>query len=153
MPNDPDYWDSYILTGRITFSAKNAEIYPTHEPMFVESKSRVFVPNYANADYQNPDVFLLNVGDAYDGHLPGSVFSSERPNRIARPFEAYFVPTGDYPAKRYMDIFDTEVDAIREIPMAAKAKEGIYDLTGRKVEDGQLTKGVYIIDGKKVMVK
>ncbi len=153
MPNDPDYWDSYILTGRITFSAKNAEIYPTHEPMVVESKSRVFVPNYANADYQNPDVFLLNVGDAYDGHLPGSVFSSERPNRIARPFEAYFVPTGNYPAKRYMDIFDTEVDAIREIPMAAKAKEGIYDLTGRKVEDGQLTKGVYIIDGKKVMVK
>ncbi len=153
MPNDPAYWDDYILKGRITFSAKNAEIYPTHEPMVVESKSRVFVPNYANADYQNPDVFLLNVGDAYDGHLPGSVFSSERPNRIARPFEAYFVPTGNYPAKRYMDIFDTEVDAIREIPMAAKAKEGIYDLTGRKVEDGQLTKGVYIIDGKKVMVK
>ena len=153
MPNDPAYWDDYILKGRITFSAKNAEIYPTHEPVVVESKSRVFVPNYANADYQNPDVFLLNVGDAYDGHLPGSVFSSERPNRIARPFEAYFVPTGNYPAKRYMDIFDTEVDAIREIPMAAKAKEGIYDLTGRKVEDGQLTKGVYIIDGKKVMVK
>ena len=153
MPNDPDYWDSYILTGQITFIAKNVEIYPTHEPMVVESQFRVFVPNYANADYQNPDAFLLNVGDAYDGHLPGSVFSSERPNRIARPFEAYFVPTGNYPAKRYMDIFDTEVDAIREIPMAAKAKEGIYDLTGRKVEDGQLTKGVYIIDGKKVMVK
>lgn len=153
MPNDPDYWDSYILTGQITFIAKNVEIYPTHEPMVVESQFRVFVPNYANADYQNPDAFLLNVGDAYDGHLPGSVFSSERPNRRARPFEAYFVPTGNYPAKRYMDIFDTEVDAIREIPMAAKAKEGIYDLTGRKVEDGQLTKGVYIIDGKKVMVK
>ena len=160
MPNDPEYWDSYILTGRVTFSAKDIEIYPTHEVMFVESQYRLFMPNYANADYENPDAFLLNVGDAYDGHLPGSVFSSERPARRARPFEAYFVPTGYNPVKRYMDIFDNDTEAIREIPMASKTKEGVYDLMGRKVINGswlmdndQLPKGVYIIDGKKVMVK
>ena len=164
MPNDPAYWDDYILSGRVTFSAKGVEVYPTRNVISVESQSRVFVPNFDNMDYENPDIFLLNVGDAYENHLPGSIFSGERPARRARPFEAYFIPTGNYPA-RYMDIFSSEVDAIREIPMSSKTKEGIYDLMGRRVKSEewrvegnnssthQLQKGVYIIDGKKVMVK
>ena len=164
MPNDPAYWDDYILSGRVTFSAKGVEVYPTRNVISVESQSRVFVPNFENMDYENPDIFLLNVGDAYENHLPGSIFSGERPARRARPFEAYFIPTGNYPA-RYMDIFSSEVDAIHEIPMSSKTKEGIYDLMGRRVKSEewrvegnnssthQLQKGVYIIDGKKVMVK
>ena len=154
MPNDPDYWDSYILRGRVTFSAKNIEVYPTREIMFVESPNRMFVPNYENVDYENPDMFLLNVGDAYDDHLPGSVFSSERPARRARPFEAYFIPTGHNPVKRFMDVFGSEADAIREIPVSVQTKEGVYDLMGRKLnKDTQLTKGIYIIDGRKVIIK
>ena len=122
--------------------------------MFVESPYRMFVPNYENVDYENPDMFLLNVGDAYDDHLPGSVFSSERPARRARPFEAYFIPTGHNPVKRFMDVFGSEADAIREIPVSVQTKEGVYDLMGRKLnKDTQLTKGIYIIDGRKVMVK
>jgi hypothetical protein len=164
MPNDPAYWDDYILSGRVTFSAKGVEVYTTRNVISVESQSRVFVPNFENMDYENPDIFLLNVGDAYENHLPGSIFSGERPARRARPFEAYFIPTGNYPA-RYMDIFSSEVDAIREIPMSSKTKEGIYDLMGRRVKSEewrvegnnssthQLQKGLYIIDGKKVMVK
>ena len=164
MPNDPAYWDDYILSGRVTFSAKGVEVYPTRNVISVESQSRVFVPNFENMDYENPDIFLLNVGDAYENHLPGSIFSGERPARRARPFEAYFIPTGNYPA-RYMDIFSSEVDAIHEIPMSSKIKEGIYDLMGRRVKSEewrvegnnssthQLQKGLYIIDGKKVMVK
>ena len=164
MPNDPAYWDDYILSGRVTFSAKGVEVYPTRNVISVESQSRVFVPNFENIDYENPDIFLLNVGDAYENHLPGSIFSGERPARRARPFEAYFIPTGNYPA-RYMDIFSSEVDAIHEIPMSSKIKEGIYDLMGRRVKSEewrvegnnssthQLQKGLYIIDGKKVMVK
>ena len=153
MPNDPAYWDDYILSGRVTFGAKDVEVYPTRNVMYVESPNRVFVPNYENVDYENPDMFLLNVGDAYDNHLPGSVFAGDRPARRARPFEAYFVASGNYPA-RYMDIFSSDVDAIREIPVDFKSKKGVYDLIGRKVnEDGMLSKGVYIIDGQKVIVK
>ena len=153
MPNDPAYWDDYILSGRVTFGAKDVEVYPTRNVMYVESPNRVFVPNYENVDYENPDMFLLNVGDAYDNHLPGSVFAGDRPARRARPFEAYFVASGNYPA-RYMDIFSSDVDAIREIPVDFKSKKGVYDIIGRKVnEDGMLSKGVYIIDGQKVIVK
>jgi hypothetical protein len=32
-------------------------------------------------------------------------------------------------------------------------KSAIYDLQGRKVLNGQLKKGLYIIDGKKVVIK
>jgi hypothetical protein len=32
-------------------------------------------------------------------------------------------------------------------------KPAIYDLQGRKVLNGQLKKGLYIIDGKKVVIK
>ena len=32
-------------------------------------------------------------------------------------------------------------------------KEGIYDLSGRKVADGQMKHGVYVKDGKKVLIK
>lgn len=153
MPNDPAYWDDYILSGRVTFGAKDVEVYPTRNVMYVESPNRVFVPNYENVDYENPDMFLLNVGDAYDNHLPGSVFAGDRPARRARPFEAYFVASGNYPA-RYMDIFSSDVDAIREIPVDFKSKKGVYDIIGHKVnEDGMLSKGVYIIDGQKVIVK
>ena len=32
-------------------------------------------------------------------------------------------------------------------------KDGIYDLSGRKVADGQMKHGVYVKDGKKVLIK
>ena len=154
MPNDPVYWDSYILSGKVTFKANNVEVMPTEHAMYVEGGNRVFVPNYENADYNNPDAYLLNVGDAYDGHLPGSVFSAERDNRKARPFEAYFMYNGMHPAKRYIDIFDKDASSIREIPANSQTLKGAYDLTGRKVDnENTLPRGVYIIDGKKVIIK
>ena len=154
MPNDPVYWDSYILSGKVTFKATNVEVMHSEHAMYVEGGNRVFVPNYANADYNNPDAYLLNVGDAYEGHLPGSVFSAERSNRKAHPFEAYFLFNGMHPAKRYINIFDKDASAIREIPANSTTLKSAYDLMGRKVDsETKLPRGVYIIDGKKVMVK
>ena len=153
MPNDPAYWDDYILKGRITFSAKNVEISSTHHAWPVEGNHRYFVPNFKNDDYYNPDIFLLNVGDEYEGHKPGSVFSAERDNRKAHPFEAYFVMNGN-PAKRYINIFDKDASSIREIPANSRTMKGAYDLMGRKMDsETTLPRGIYIIDGKKVMVK
>lgn len=153
MPNDPAYWDDYILKGRITFSAKNVEISSTHHAWPVEGNNRSFVPNFKNDDYYNPDIFLLNVGDEYEGHKPGSVFSAERDNRKAHPFEAYFVMNGN-PAKRYINIFDKDASSIREIPANSRTMKGAYDLMGRKMDsETTLPRGIYIIDGKMVMVK
>lgn len=47
---------------------------------------------------------------------------------------------------------DEEIDGIDGIT-TNKVVEGVYDLQGRKVNDEHLKRGVYIIDGKKVVVK
>ena len=47
---------------------------------------------------------------------------------------------------------DDEIDGIDGITIN-KPVEGVYDLQGRKVNDEHLKKSIYIIDGKKVVVK
>ena len=48
-------------------------------------------------------------------------------------------------------IEDGEANAINGIASETAAPEGIYNLQGQKVE--KATKGIYIINGKKVLVK
>jgi len=44
-----------------------------------------------------------------------------------------------------------EPNAINDVNVEASAKEGVYDISGRKV--GRAEKGIYIINGKKVILK
>ena len=46
---------------------------------------------------------------------------------------------------------DGEITGIKSIEREAKNVEGYYDLLGRRV--AQPTKGLYIVNGKKVVVK
>jgi hypothetical protein len=48
-----------------------------------------------------------------------------------------------------------ETTGIKPIPIALKMPAGIYDLMGRKINTpkSKLPKGIYIIDGNKVLVK
>ena len=48
---------------------------------------------------------------------------------------------------------DETIDGIDGVTTSNKVVEGVYDLQGRKVNDEHLKRGVYIIDGKKVVVK
>ena len=55
-------------------------------------------------------------------------------------------------------IVDGEATSVDGIPSYQRVVEGVYDLSGRKIQlqDGDLNKlqkGVYIIDGKKVTIK
>lgn len=56
-----------------------------------------------------------------------------------------------------MNLFvdDEQITGIDGIPTSVPAAKGVYDLQGRKVSNElqSLKKGVYIIDGKKVVVK
>ena len=54
-------------------------------------------------------------------------------------------PTGIKDLKDLKDVKD--VKDLRDL------REGIYDLSGRKVADTQLKSGIYIKEGKKVLVK
>ncbi len=48
---------------------------------------------------------------------------------------------------------DGYVDAIDLLPADQESQTGIYDLQGRKMEGKNLRKGLYIVNGKKTMVK
>lgn len=66
-----------------------------------------------------------------------------------KPFRA-FIPTQDAKVKAIKVVFDGEATGIKEIT-SDNTKAEIFDLSGRRVTKAQ--KGVYIINGKKVIKK
>lgn len=66
-----------------------------------------------------------------------------------KPFRA-FIPTQDAKVKAIKVVFDGEATGIKEIT-SENTKAEIFDLSGRRVAKAQ--KGVYIINGKKVIKK
>ena len=47
-----------------------------------------------------------------------------------------------------------DTTAVEEVPTEAAAPEGVFDIHGRKIPAGQkLTRGIYVINGKKVSIK
>jgi hypothetical protein len=54
-------------------------------------------------------------------------------------------------------MWDDEVTAIEEIPMEADDKTSVscvwYDITGRRLADKPMARGLYIVNGKKVLIK
>lgn len=68
---------------------------------------------------------------------------------IVKPFRA-FIPAQDAKVKAIKVVFDGEATGIKEIT-SDNTKAEIFDLSGRRVTKAQ--KGVYIINGKKVIKK
>ncbi len=64
--------------------------------------------------------------------------------------KAYLHTTGGGAAKLNIIIADNETDGINAV-VNEQAREGVYDLQGRKVTNP--TKGLYIVNGKKVVIK
>ena len=156
MPNDGSLWKDYILSGKVTFSATNASVPSTHTAQTREGLGGTFHPCYSrDAD---ATALVLNVADAYNNHLEGSVFTSLR-TRKTRPFEAYVTTESGV---REMGIFDMMADGIHSVESlelsVGSSAEALYDMSGRKIANspsasGQLHKGIYIVGGKKVLAK
>ena len=53
--------------------------------------------------------------------------------------------------KMYFSVTATAIDNITSD--SSKSKGDVYDLAGRKMVSGKLPKGIYIVEGKKVIVK
>ena len=160
MPNNDAYGDEYILGGRVTFSASNVTI-STSGGKSVSQGDRQFVPTYqvvAKAD----GVYALNVGQAYNNNPMGSVFV---PNyREIRPFEAYSVH-GNNKSRMISvsSLVGSEATGINDVMLRNDGQSDdsvvkVYSLSGALVKQGKreevlrsLPKGLYIIDGKKVI--
>ena len=156
MPNNTVvYPDEYNLNGRITFSAENTTVpaTPELEEMVVLRGDIAMMPNYQYIP-QNEYIYAINVGQPRERYAEGSVFT--RNLRDVRPFEAYTT---------HADVNGARPNNIRIAPqpkydvtgiktLESDATEGTwYSLDGRKMQTQPQRKGIYISNGKKVVVK
>ncbi len=179
MPNSQAYSDEYILGGKVTFAASDVNIEAT-EQASTKNNSREFVTSFEQIGKQN-GVYALNVGQEYQGYLPGSIFTENFVD--VKPFEAYLT-TAEAAAKfsRFFN-HDDSTTSIDDIPIKQMAGLNVwtngstlyiqsdkartvqvFSTTGMlvksvKVEAGEIQQitslpaGIYIVNKKKVAVR
>lgn len=157
MPNNTVYPSAYNQAGSVTFASSNVTV-PRTEPREAFGANVILMPAFQNQG-TSPDIFTLNVGAARDSYAEGSVFISNYSN--VRPFQAYVRHSSQ--ARGTDDIQfipltsiggGDDTTAIMEIIQPAASGTGDrYSLDGRKLSSKPTQKGVYIQNGKKIVIK
>lgn len=156
MPNNSSYQDNYILAGDVTFSAENITVPKT--PTF----NGTFLPAFSIVA-KSSSVYALNVNNRYirysGSEKPGSIFI--RDLRDVRPFEAYL--TGNFTRGIIEINFDNGTTDILDVLLSTDDSQEmtIHTLSGQQIIRTtqrdfdivwqQLHKGVYIVNGKKMI--
>ena len=162
MPNHTDYKTEFRLTGNVTFSAENVTVKKSDDLQTVSRGGNTFVPSFSNQ--QSGSYYALNVNNDFVTYSGGSAEGSQfvANLRAVRPFEAYMTSTS---AARTIAVGEDMTTGIEEISALLDEGKGIriYNLKGQliRVEAGQsledirkaLPAGVYIIKGKKLIIK
>ena len=166
MPNNTAYQAGYNVSGQVTFSAENATVAATSAVNTSSNGSKQFVPNFTEQT-SGGSIYAINANNAlgsYAGsYAEGSVFTNS-PARTVHPFEAYTSSTNN--AKDIIPIFEALPTAIPEIPTNGNYHHNnvrIFNLSGQAVAItdemslqralSRLPNGVYIVNGKKVVIK
>ena len=163
MPNNQEYKPEYRINGSITFSAEDVTVKKSEDLQTGSYNGNTFIPNFANAE--NSGCLALNVNNDYVTYLGGSTEGSRfivnlRP---VYPFEAYM--TSATRARQYISINEdmaTGIQIVNELYDNEKIVR-VYSLSGqlllveenKSIDDIQklLKAGVYVINGKKVIIK
>gem|GEM_PF-2813266 len=154
MPNSEEYTSDYNLNGRVTFSAQNIDVPATTTKVLALADSSIVMVPAMQRQSRSSSVWALNVGEVRGQYFEGSVF--ERDYRTVRPFETYTIHRQEngQPAPRYVPIQEIAgVTGIETIDREPLTLNQWYDMQGRKLEGKPARKGVYISNGKKVVVK
>ena len=159
MPNSAEYPAEFNQAGRVTFSSQNAVVPVTSGNIAStrDSVSNTMIVLYPAMQRvaQNEEIYALNVGNAQNGYAEGSVFVAGL--RDVRPFECYTWHHGHSPAPRYIAVNELNGGATGILTSHLSpltSIEGVwYDLNGRKLQQKPTRKGVYILNGSKVVVK
>lgn len=164
MPNSDSYATRYRVGGKVTFSATDTWV-PVTEPQSVQKGVNTLYANFLNSE-NTDDIMLLNTEET-DGKKAGSIFK-KRSGRALRPFEAYVISRAN--ARDYVSVtrgFSDDPDAdddttpIETISTQSSGKMvKVYSLSGVLVKEAAeedalkgLAKGVYIVNGKSMIVK
>ena len=154
MPNSEEYRPETNLAGQVTFSALNA-IVPVTEATPVEYGAISLVPAFQSRSAQT-EIYALNVGEERNGYPEGSVF--ERDYRTVRPFEAYTLHRDNQnPAPQFIMIggdMGNGTTGIEElVDKRMNTNDSWYTIDGRRLQGAPAGKGLYIRNGKKIIVR
>ncbi len=154
MPNNPQYADQYQLVGNVTFSSENITISKSDNLQQPKYSDRTFVPNFQVKE-SDRGMYALNVNNDYvtndTGMTEGSKFVMNM--RQVHPFEAYMT-TSMTNAPEFFDVFEGMTTDISELELMSTAEnEKVYDLQGRRIIKNHLSKGIYIVNGQKIIIK
>lgn len=157
MPNNTVYPSAYNQAGSVTFASSNVTV-PRTEPREAFGANVILMPAFQNQP-AGPDIFTLNVGAARDSYAEGSVFISNYSD--VRPFQAYVHHSNQARGTdeiQYIPLTSIgggdDTTAIMEIIQpAANGTGDWYSLDGRKLSSKPTQKGIYIQNGKKIVIK
>ena len=158
MPNSAAYSAGFNLNGRVTFSSQNVGV-PVTQLNGMEAQTGagdmvLLQPNFKGQS-ATAMIYALNVGVERDDHPEGSVFVANY--RLVRPFEAFTVHHGNGPAPQFISISEMNGDVTGIEDVRCKMSDGRgdnwYDLNGRRLQQKPTKKGIYILNGKKTIIK
>ena len=158
MPNNNEYPGEFNLAGRVTFSSQNVTVPVTtdYANSMLDANTNTMIVFYPamHRVTQSEETYALNVSSAQAGYAEGSVFVAGL--RDVRPFEAYTWHHAHGPAPRYIPISELNggMTAIESLTPSLSEGEGAwYDLKGRRLLQKPVLKGVYLHNGRKVVMK
>lgn len=124
-----------------TFSGNQKYVEATTDIKFNDAFKGVYAPQSAEGLYGINDKGELQKGAA---------------STTIKPFHAYYEAPADQPAPAKIS-FEGEATGINNVAAATVANGAVYDLSGRRVAEklagASLVKGIYVVNGKKVVVK
>lgn len=156
MPNNPTVYPyEYNLNGHVTFSAENTIVpaTPDFEEMLITRGNITMAPIFVLVP-RDEAVYAINVGQPLDRYAEGSVFTREL--REVRPFEAattHEPVNGARPKNiRIAAQPDYDITGIKTIELD-EAEGTWFSIDGRQMQGQPQRKGVYLQNGKKVVIK
>ena len=155
MPNSQKYAARYNIDGKITFSSENIVV-PVTNTTPVNKGDAYFVPTFLRVA-KSKDVWAINKNEIYEGKAEGSAFVQNL--RDARPFEAYVTTKAVANMPMLLSIADMGGgnNGTTGISMMLSDKADLdgtwYSLDGRKLQGKPTIKGVYVNNGKKIVVR
>ena len=161
MPNSDEYDPEFNHPGLLRFISSNVTIPATKVDSVWLGDSAQIAPTFLNIEAA-PDIYVLNVGDSIMNHREGSIFISNY--RSARPFEVYTIhePRAnktEISGSRFISLVslfggdDDSTGVIDAIKIVEPSGERWYDMNGRRLQSKPTRRGIYIRNGKKVVIK
>lgn len=140
-----------ILSSDVILSSENADKYiptaRTTETLATETANNKLVATTGNAVDANVNAYILSQDN---GTAVFKKLSSSK--RTIKQYKAYLELNGANSAQLMNFVFaGSNITGIQNVTETSAKSNTAYDLTGRKV--GKLQKGIYIVNGKKVIVK